>query len=201
MCAAPGLILTSVEHLAMQLCVFTNLPSCDNNFGPPIRRFSRRRMGITGNYGWPRTFPVHPKDMFRSKLYFGSFLMVSALLAALAGCGGHTYHLNPAMSVPAATGTIQVGHDHNGNTTIDLKVRHLAMPGNLTPPATTYVIWIQRAGLAAENQGQLQVSNNLRGEFKTTVPYKNFQIFITAENNPHATAPSGQEVLRQQISQ
>lgn len=141
-------------------------------------------------------------DMSKGKMYSTSlFAALALVLMGVAGCGGHTYHLNPAMSVPAATGTIQVGHDKNGNTTLDLKVKHLAKPGNLTPPATTYVVWIQRPGVSAENQGQLQVNDNLEGEFKTTLPYHNFQIFITAENNPHATSPSGQEVLRQDITQ
>jgi hypothetical protein len=80
-------------------------------------------------------------------------------------------------------------------------VKHLAKPENLSPPQTTYVVWIQKPGGDPENQGQLKVNDKLEGEFKTVTPYKSFQIFVTGETNPNASAPSGPEVLRQQITQ
>jgi len=137
-----------------------------------------------------------------SKISYATIFVVGIAIAfTLTACGGgHHYKLNPSMNVPAATGTVDVGHDQNGNTTIDLKVRHLAKPDSLTPPKVVYVVWIERSGLAAENQGALQLNDNLEGEFKTTLPYKKFEIFVTAEDNPHATGPSGQEVLRQQVT-
>lgn len=132
--------------------------------------------------------------------YATSFIIAAAVALTLTACGGHKYKLNPSMTVPAATGTVQAGHDKNGNTTVDLKVRHLAKPANLTPSRVVYVVWIQRPGMGPENQGQLQVGDNLEGEFKTTVPYNNFEIFVTAEDNPHTSVPSGQEVLRQRVT-
>jgi hypothetical protein len=45
----------------------------------------------------------------------------------------------------------------------------------------------------------LQVNDNLQGEFKSPVPTSNFQIFVTAEDGPTVSQPSGPEVLRQTV--
>ena len=64
------------------------------------------------------------------------------------------------------------------------------------PASTSYVVWIQARGKAAENQGLLKVNNDLNGEFETTTRYEAFDVFVTAESDPNATLPSGSEVLR-----
>jgi hypothetical protein len=137
----------------------------------------------------------------RSTFYkiFGVIILIAASLTMASAA--HKYKLNPSSIVPAAAGEIDVDKDRNGNTALDLKVKHLAKPDNLTPPQTAYVVWIQSQGGNPENQGQLKVNDKLEGEFKTVTPYKSFQIFITGETNPNATTPSGPEVLRQQITQ
>jgi hypothetical protein len=126
--------------------------------------------------------------------------VAAVLLLAAVGCGPKKVPMNPAPNVPAAAGHAEIGTDRNGNTTIDLKVKHLAKPENLTPPATAYVVWIQPSGQAPQNVGQLQVNSDLEGEFKGTTPFKAFDIFVTAENNPQATTPTGQEIMRQHVS-
>src|SRR2546423_6836114 len=122
------------------------------------------------------------------------FVAAVLLLAAVA-CGPKKVPMNPAPNVPAATGHAEIGTDRNGNTTIDLKVQHLAKPENLTPAASTYVVWIQPRGGAPQNQGALQVNSDLNGEYKGTTPYKNFDILVTAENDAKTNTPSGQEVM------
>lgn len=77
-----------------------------------------------------------------------------------------------------------------------LEVQHLAKPNTLTPAQTEYVVWIQARGKDAENKGQLRVNGNLDGKLETTTPYEEFDIFVTGEENPSATAPAGPEVLR-----
>ncbi len=129
-----------------------------------------------------------------------SLIFTAAFFFMLVACGGKQVHLNPAMSVPAATATATVSHDDNGNTVVDLKVKHLARPENLTPSKATYVVWIQPPGSPAIKQGELRVNDNLEAEFKAPTTYKTFQLFVTAENSTAVTIPSGQEVLRQEIS-
>lgn len=128
-------------------------------------------------------------------------LFVIAMLATIVSTACHKkVTLNPSPAVPAATATAQLTHDENGNTIVDLKVKHLAKPVNLTPPRSVYIVWIQPRGSAPIKQGQLQVNSNLETEFKTPTTYRAFDIFVTAEDSPRVTQPTGQEVLRQSVS-
>jgi len=109
--------------------------------------------------------------------------------------------LTAASIVPAATGRAEVGNDKNGNSKVKITVEHLAKPENLTPSKNSYVVWFQESGGTQESEGQLKVDKNLKAEFETTTPWRNFQILITAEDDPTAKTPSGPEVLRATVSQ
>src|SRR4051812_47460671 len=102
--------------------------------------------------------------------------MIALLVAAsaMAGCstlgigGGHGADLQNAASQPAAEGTLQAGAAKNDNTSIDLKVKHLAHPAKLAKPASAYVVWTQRDDKAPpQNIGALQVDKNLTGTLDT----------------------------------
>lgn len=114
-----------------------------------------------------------------------------------AGLGwAKTYHFASTKIDPSAMGDIDLSKDKNGNTNISLRVEHLAKPTLLTPPANLYVVWFQEPGANPENEGQLQVGNDLKGQLKTTTPLHNFDIFVTAEMDPTVKTPSDQVVLR-----
>lgn len=104
--------------------------------------------------------------------------------------------LTASPKVPAAEGKVSLDKDSNGNLKIKVETNHLAKPANLSPSATTYVVWVQSRDGQPENQGQLKVDNDLKGKFETTSRYQAFDIFVTAEDSPSATTPSGTEVLR-----
>jgi hypothetical protein len=142
----------------------------------------------------------HQSETMRSTFYKISGVVVLVIANLTIASASHKYKLNASSIVPATTGEIEVKKDKNGNTALDVKVKHLAKPENLTPPQTTYMVWIQKPGGDPENQGQLKVNNKLEGEFKSVTPYKSFQMFVTGETNPNITAPSGPEVLRGQIT-
>lgn len=107
-----------------------------------------------------------------------------------------TYHFASTKIDPSAMGDVDLSKDKNGNTNISLRVEHLAKPTLLTPPANLYVVWFQEPGANPENEGQLQVGNDLKGQLKTTTPLHNFDIFVTAEMDPTVKTPSDQVVLR-----
>lgn len=125
-------------------------------------------------------------------------LSLTALLFTLTLSGlAKKIPLTAAALVPSATGELDVGKDKNGNTKIELKVKHLAQPGRLTPPKAGYVVWIQGSGAEATNEGQLTVNNDLNANLTTVTPLRNFAVFVTAEDDPRgAKAPAGPEVLR-----
>jgi hypothetical protein len=125
---------------------------------------------------------------------------VCLVLLIFAGLGwAKTYHFASTRIDPSAMGDVDLSKDKNGNTTVSLRVEHLAKPTLLTPPANLYVVWFQEPGSEPENEGQLQVSNDLKGQLKTTTPLHNFDIFVTAESDPTVKTPSDQVVLRTTI--
>ena len=69
----------------------------------------------------------------------------------------------------------------------------------ITPVATTYVLWLREQGGEPTNQGQYKVENNLKGKFKTTARFQNFEVFITAETDPTTKSPSDQVVLKTSV--
>ncbi|HEX5411838.1 MAG TPA: hypothetical protein VFZ27_08235 [Terriglobia bacterium] len=103
-------------------------------------------------------------------------------------------------AVPAATGVIHVSKDSNGNTKLQIQVKHLAQPSSLTPTKAAYVVWIEASGHPAKNQGVLKVGTDRSGTFETVTPYENFVVFVTAENSPQPVAPEGEKVLTANVS-
>jgi hypothetical protein len=128
-----------------------------------------------------------------------AYLFLAIFLIGGATAMAKTFPLTSDPSTPAASGTVKVKKDKNGNSIVELKTEHLAQPGMLTPPATAYVVWIQESGAEPMSQGQLTVGKSLKGDFKTTTKSQNFDVFITAESDPQTKAPSNQVVLRAKI--
>lgn len=130
----------------------------------------------------------------------GTNLIATLLLAAGAGalapgCAGPE-KLSASSSMPAAEGTLRCGKAPNDNTSIDLKVKHLANPDRLTPPASVYVVWLKTDKDAApQNIGALEVDADLSGRLRTVTSYRRFELFVTGEAAGQAASPSGEPLL------
>ena len=124
-------------------------------------------------------------------------LTIVAMLAFAVAASADQFRMRAGESNPAATGVIHANTDRNGNLAIEIESKHLAPPDRLSPAHSTYVVWVQPAGKPAEVLGQLRVNtDDMAASFKTSVPYHNFDIFVTAEDSPKPDAPSSTEVLR-----
>lgn len=111
------------------------------------------------------------------------------------------YNMKASNSVPAATGTVKVEkNSNNGNTKLDIKVSNLAKPSSLTPPENVYIVWIRPHDGTAVKKGAIGVGKNLNGELKLVTVSKNFDVFITAEQSPSVTVPTGATVLDTQVN-
>ncbi len=110
------------------------------------------------------------------------------------------YQLLSDSTVPAAAGKVTVGKDRNGNYKMKVEVHHLAKPQALTPPRQGYVVWVQNRDGQPINAGQLRVNKDLDGELETTTPSQQFDVFITAEDNPAAESPSGPRLLHATVA-
>jgi FlaG/FlaF family flagellin (archaellin) len=128
-------------------------------------------------------------------------LLVSTVVLAfaLAAWADKKFTFTNSSSSPAAAGEVTVGTDQNGNNAFTIRTYHLANPAELTPAKTAYVVWAQENGKQPENLGELKVNHDLEGTFHGVTPYKDFDLFITAEDNAKAETPSGIEVLRTRV--
>ena len=122
------------------------------------------------------------------------FVMFAFLLTAVAWA--REDRLTNTGAAPAAMGKVTTDNDRNGNTGIDVEVKHMAAPQSLTPAKTNYVVWIQARGKDPEALGTLRVNEDLEGHLKATTPYKDFDIFITAEDTMKPETPSSMVVLK-----
>jgi hypothetical protein len=126
-------------------------------------------------------------------------VLALAWLTVLPVASAKKFPLTAAAAVPAARGQVDIGHDKNGNTKVELKVEHLAAPDNLTPPRTAYVVWFQERGTEPLNQGVLKPGKDLKATFRSVTPLKTFDILVTAESDPNAKTPGGSEVMRASV--
>ena len=128
--------------------------------------------------------------------------LLCAVVFAVATVGwAKNYHMSATKIVPGAAAEVNVEKERNGNVQVEVSVKHLAKPGLLTPPANSYVVWIQQQGSPAQNQGELRIGNDLKGELKSTTTLNNFNVFITGETDAQAKTPSDQLVLHAIVQQ
>jgi hypothetical protein len=57
-------------------------------------------------------------------------------------------------------------------------------------------VWLRERDGNASPQGQLRVDKKLNGTFEGVTPAKNFDVFITAEQEAAPKAPTGEEILK-----
>jgi hypothetical protein len=132
------------------------------------------------------------------KIKILTFTAVLVLITA-GTLAAKTFPLTSSPIAPAAAGKVNIHKDKNGNTEVTIKTEHLAKPGMLTPPATTYVVWFQETNGEYTNQGQLKVEKSLKSDFKTTTNLQNFGLIVTAENDPLVKHPSGEPILQAKV--
>jgi len=128
--------------------------------------------------------------------------LLCAVVLAVGTVGwAKTYHMSATNIVPGAAAELNVEKEKNGNVQVEVNVKHLAKPGLLTPPANSYVVWFQQQGSAPQNQGELKIGNDLKGELKSTTSLVNFNVFVTGETDPRTKTPSNQLVLQATVQQ
>jgi hypothetical protein len=126
------------------------------------------------------------------------FLLFSFLLAT--AVWGREDRLTNTGVAPAAEGKITTDSDRNGNTGIDIEVKHMATPQSLAPAKETYLVWVQARGKEPELLGALRVNENLEGSLKAATTYKEFEVFITAEDSMKPDLPSSMVILKGSVA-
>ena len=126
-------------------------------------------------------------------------IIVATIVAAFAltGCAGRSYELRPEDRTPAAMGLVKTRVDDNGNTRLEVRLRHLPPPTNLDRGLTTFVVWLRPTSDGEfRNVGQIVVNKKREGELRTTTPHGQFGVLVTAERNGDPSHPSEHVILR-----
>ena len=103
-------------------------------------------------------------------------------------------------STPAGQGTVEATKGDNGNTMVDVRVKHLAPPAKLADDASVYVVWIQPKHGDIQNAGALVVDSDLDGRLKTTTPHSAFTVTVTPEPSPRMARPTHDAVFSSEVS-
>jgi hypothetical protein len=132
------------------------------------------------------------KNSLNRNVYIGFLLLFSLLLVS---CSEKITFLN-SKTVPAARGYVKVKKDKNDNYDINLNLKYLAEPNRLSPPRSTYVVWMTSDDSNIPiNLGQIIGTSKLNIKFETVSSSKPIRIFITAENDASVQSPRNMLVL------
>lgn len=124
---------------------------------------------------------------------------ISVACFLFSGCVG-AQGMRSGSSVPASEGTVQTRVDANGNTNVDLRVKHLAPASRLAADATVYVVWIQALNAERQNVGAMKLNDNLEGHFAATTPHRRFFLMVTPEPSGQVAQPTHDEVFTAQVA-
>jgi hypothetical protein len=129
-----------------------------------------------------------------------TLFMSLVIIISISSCGTTKQQMEGNINVPAAEGVVSVKETDNNNTSMTVKVKHLAEARKVFSGATNYIVWIRPEGSDAyQNVGALQVDKNLEGTHTTTVPYVNFKVLITPEMSSMGQTPTGPAVFEQRV--
>jgi len=120
--------------------------------------------------------------------------ILASVIVSFSACSTKAQFLSSAV-VPAARGTVQISKDFNKNYVVKINVYDLAGSDRLTPPRSTYVVWLVTADNRAKNIGQINTSNSLDANFETVSAFRPSKIMITAEDDANLLYPSYSEVI------
>ena len=111
----------------------------------------------------------------------GAVLLLAFALGGMLACATQLPFL-PSSASPAASGQVHATLDDNGNSWVELELEHLALPGSLTPPRATYVVWAESQFGRQVLLGRLVVQKNRSAAWEGTVPFDKFRLMVTAED-------------------
>lgn len=102
-------------------------------------------------------------------------------------------------AVLTAQATVEASLDENGNASVEMEVRRLAKPYQLSPPCRHYVVWIRPKHRGPRVLGRLEVNDDLEAGLRALTPFREFDIFVTAEDEAKPFFPSNRVIFRQHV--
>ncbi len=124
---------------------------------------------------------------------------------AIGGCGlfGGSDAKQPMSASAENTsgqGTVEAKAGANGNTEVEVRVKHLSAPSKVAADASVYVVWIQPRNEAIQNVGALELDEDLVGMLNTTTPHRAFTLTVTPEPSARMAQPSHGAVFTSEVA-
>lgn len=117
------------------------------------------------------------------------------LLALTAGCMTTKSAFPPSPIMPGVENVIKMGADANGNNRVQFSVKYLPPANTLVPPKAFYVVWAQGPEGRSIPLGRLWIGDTRSGSFEATVPFLEFRLIVTAEDEVVPQKPAEPYVL------
>lgn len=118
----------------------------------------------------------------------------------LFGGGAPTETMRSSSENTSGEGTVQAKLGDNGNTQLEVRVKHLSSPLKVAADASVYVVWIQPRNAEIQNVGALMVDDDLVGSLSTTTPHRAFKLSITPEPSARMAVPTHPAVFTSDVN-
>ncbi len=147
----------------------------------------------------------HIQSLSRYSRRVSSIAAAFSIAAGASGCGmfGSSdikQPMNASVENTSGEGTVEAKHGDNGNTDIEVQVKHLSSPYKVAADAAVYVVWLQPHNAKIQNIGALEVDDNLVGTFNTTTPHRSFTLSVTPEPSARMSAPTHGAVFTSEVA-
>lgn len=134
--------------------------------------------------------------MILKHTFIARTLIVAGFFALAAGCSTSQKFEGNSGVAPAAAAEIKTSKSDNGNTNVEVKVKHLAQPEKLANGASVFVLWLKPDGAVQfQNMGAFNVNSSLEGNYELKIPHKTFSFMITPEATASVQTPMGRTVF------
>jgi hypothetical protein len=117
-----------------------------------------------------------------------------------AGCASaQKQTMESSLANTSGQGTVEARVGPNGNTEIEVRVKHLSDPARVASDASVYVVWIQPRNAEIQNVGALKLDADLVGQLNTTTPHRAFTLTVTPEPSARMASPTHGAVFTAEV--
>jgi len=108
-----------------------------------------------------------------------------------------TSTLSKNRKIAGADGNITISSTTTNSNRLELNVKHVGALNRISPRAKNYIVWELPVGFSMKPQslGPLKIDKNYTGRLNTVTPFRNFDIFITAEPALNPLQPTGEKLF------
>jgi len=118
----------------------------------------------------------------------------------VAGCATAPQPMESSRANTSGQGTVEAKAAPNGNTEIEVRVKHLSDPARVASDAAVYVVWIQPRDAEIQNVGALMIDADLVGRLNTSTPHRIFTLTVTPEPGGRMASPTHGAVFTAEVN-